>query len=106
MKLTKDKCFWIDDSNPASVKLGFTVDGLRSFGSLFVCEPLVKKTTTINSKTKLFAVEGMLKLSCIRSPFTSAKIESLASFSDPCEITKDTPLASFKEVNINALSVM
>ena len=89
--ITKDENFWIKPVGN-DFEVGFTPVGLRSFGVLFVCQPLVEKSQKINGKTKLFAIEGISKLTCMKGLFSEGSVKDIALFNDPCEINPETPL--------------
>ena len=82
----------------------FTDRGLKEFGPLFVCEPLVEVGHQVTSRTKLFCVEGTNMLSCIKSPFKSGQVVTIKKWSCPSEITSKNSIITIKTDGSNALS--
>jgi Na+-translocating ferredoxin:NAD+ oxidoreductase RnfC subunit len=81
----------------------FTQKGFKEFGTLFVCEPLVSYGDSINKSTKLFCIEGMNMLSCLKSPFKQGVIEDIFTHNCPSEINLNTPIIKIKTKEPNAL---
>jgi len=106
MNLTVDGRFLVEELGKGKYSLSFTQAGLKEFGTLFVCESLVKKNSDVTAKTKLFCVEGFNMLQCIRSPFKTGKVEAISKFLDASEINDKTTILTVKDAEIHALSVM
>lgn len=81
----------------------FTDRGLKEFGPLFVCEPLVSVGSSVTSKTKLFCIEGINMLSCIKSPFKSGRVTQINNWPCPSEITSSKSIITIKTENTDAL---
>lgn len=81
----------------------FTDQGFKEFGPLFVCEPLVQHGDVITKKSKLFCIEGMNMLSCLKSPFKEGFVIEVPQHDCPSQITKDTPIIRIKTKDDNAL---
>ena len=87
-----------DDGN-----IFFTEEGLKEFGPLFVCEPLVETGAKVNARTKLFCVEGLNMLSCIKSPFKNGYVTKVAEWPCPSEIKAGVSIITIKTEGSDAL---
>jgi len=81
----------------------FTDKGFKEFGPLFVCEPVVELGAKVNKKTKLFCIEGMNMLSCLKSPFNDGVVTEVYHPGCASQINKNTPIITIKTKETNAL---
>lgn len=104
--ISSDGNFWLKPAGVTQWNVGFTKEGLRQFGVLFVCESLVRPGNTVTPKTKLFAVEGLHRLCCIKGLFSQGEVTHVnKQLLDPSEITPETTLLTVKGTP-NALLVL